>query len=245
MKYWAVKLPKEHRGVYSKKEVIKEKQLLLQGLKGVEVKSFNTNKGQSLEEALKWAGVSGISDGDSMPVPSLNSKKNTQIKKKTELEEIVDEISKTAGQVISIFMTNGIVYKLTIRDCWYMLGGIPEEYGYTYRTYCRETGLYKNDINYERIKYYAKKAYKLPKSKIIYKENFIIIDNYDLDGPILGDKLDSCHSLYKHEENKPIALNTAHIQSIKPSGYWTLDNRSLYNHTELLDAILKVKNNEN
>ena len=62
MKYWAVKLPKEHRGVYSKKEVIKEKQLLLQGLKGVEVKSFNTNKGQSLEEALKWAGVSGISD---------------------------------------------------------------------------------------------------------------------------------------------------------------------------------------
>lgn len=245
MKYWAVKLPKEHRGVYSKKEVIKEKQLLLQGLKGVEVKSFNTNKGQSLEEALKWAGVSGISDGDSMPVPSLNSKKNTQIKKKNELEEIVDEMSKTAGQVISIVMTNGIVYKLTIRDCWYMLGGIPGKSEYIRRTYCRETGLYKNDINYERIKYYAEKAYKLPKSKIIYKESFIIIDNYDLDGPILEDNTRSWNSLYKHEENNPIALNTAHIQSIKPSGYWALNNRSLYNHTELLDAILKVKNNEN
>lgn len=243
MKYWAVKLPKEHRGVYSKPTVIKDKQLLLQGVKGIQVKSFNTNKGQTLEEALKWAGVSRISDGDSMPVSTI-TKHQKPVKKKTELEEIIDELAKCDAEILTLVMQNGDKYELTIKDCWYTTYYPIQKSDYYREEYNRDTNSYCRVISPNAIKKHADYLAQLPKSKIIYKDNFIIINNYDTTKPLRQTQNYSYTNNFTHEHNTPIALNIANIQSITPSGHWILDNQNLYEHKEFVDAILQLNNQQ-
>lgn len=250
MKYWAVKEPKEHKGVYSKKAIISEKQKLLSGTKGLVVKSFNTNKGSSLEEALNWAGVSGIADGDSMPLSNTNktTSKSVVTQKKCELELLIDGLRKEGHEIITILLSNGYKCELTLKDVWYDTHTFNNR-KHTKQVYDNEQRKYIYIWDKEHLKKELIYLKCLKKSEIIYGEKFITVKGHTAPKAERFN-ISSYQTGYLFEINRsPLIFNIDQIIKIYPSGYWTFnvdngyenDVRNYRHEPALLKVLLELK----
>lgn len=243
--YYAVRKPTEAKGVYSSKEQF-AKINSTYASKGLSSRKFTE---QELEEALKWAGVSGIADAKQKVVPPGKPKKKEGSKNDLNLHytELLKEYKDNGYYVAKITLINGSVITLTLEDHYY--------FAYNYNSnYCNRNHYEENRDNcwnnnrtydYDQGKYidnwtlnidylsnnYGNLLEKLEKSTIQINDVGLKIKNCTNDTiERKSIKFKKSNNRYDIYDNNPfvhsidnIFIPFTSILHIKPSGNWVLN----------------------